>query len=58
MTLRTRRFSGRGRSSEGAAGGCQSETCSKTLRVQCGKDGVGKRKGGPIAYRATSRRLA
>ena len=35
-----------------------SESCSETLRVQCGEDGVGRRKSGPIAYRATSGRLA
>ena len=29
-----------------------------TLRVPCGGDGVGRRKNGSIAYRATSRRLA
>ena len=26
----------------------------KTLRVQCGEDGAGRRKSGSIAYRATS----
>ena len=30
----------------------------KTLRVQSGEDGVGRRKSGPIAYRATFGRLA
>ena len=29
-----------------------------TLRVQSGEDGVGRRKNGPIAYRATCGRLA
>ena len=33
------------------------ESCSETLRLQCGEDGVGKRKIGPIAYRAISGRL-
>ena len=39
-------FCGRGRSSsEWAVGGCQSESCSETLRTQCGEeDGVGRRK--------------
>ena len=37
--------------------GCQSESCLETLRVQCGEDGVGMSKSGPIAYRATSGRL-
>ena len=31
---------------------------SETLRVQYGGDGVGRKKSGPIAYRATSGRLA
>ena len=31
---------------------------SETLRVQYGEDGVGRRKSGPIASRATSGRLA
>ena len=30
----------------------------KNLRVQYGEDGVGRRVSGPIAYRATSGRLA
>ena len=30
----------------------------RALRVQCGEDGVGRRKSGPTAYRATSGRLA
>ena len=37
-----------------SAGGCPSELCPETLRVKCGEDGVGRRKSGPIAYRATS----
>ena len=41
-----------------APGVCQSEPFSKTLRVQYGEHGVGRRKSGPIAYRATSRPLA
>ena len=36
------------------AGGCQSESFSETLRVQYGEDGVGRRKSGQIASRATS----
>ena len=28
------------------------------LRVQCGEDGLGRRNSGPIAYKATSGRLA
>ena len=32
--------------------------CLKILRVQCGEDGVGRRKSGTTAYRATSGRLA
>ena len=42
----------------GAAGNCQSESCSETLRVQYGEDGVGRRNIGVIAHRATSGRLA
>ena len=38
--------------------GCRSRLCLETLRVQCGEDGVGRRKSGPLAYRATSGRLA
>ena len=34
------------------------ESFSETLRVQYGEDGVGRRKSGPIASRATSGRLA
>ena len=37
---------------------CQSESCSETLKAQCGEDRVGRRKSGPTAYRATSGRLA
>ena len=33
----------------------KSESCSETLRVQCGEDGVGRIRSGPIAYRETSR---
>ena len=59
-TLRTRRllWAGGGRLSEWAAGGCQSESYWETFGVQCGEDGVGRRKSGPTAYRATCRRLA
>ena len=39
------------------AGGCQNESFSETLKVQCGEDGMGRRNSGPIAYRATSGRL-
>ena len=31
---------------------------NNALRMQCGEDGVGSKKSGPIAYRATSGRLA
>ena len=37
-----------------SGGGCQSESCSETLRAQCGEDGVGRRKSGSTVYRATS----
>ena len=30
----------------------------ETLRVQCGEDGAGRRKIGPVAYRATSGLMA
>ena len=56
-TLRTRRLLWVGTLIR-MSGGCQSESCSETLRVQCGKDRVGRRKNGPIAYRATTGRLA
>ena len=36
-------------------GGCQSESCSETLRMQCGEDGVGRRKSGPIAVECNIR---
>ena len=36
-----------------SASGCQSKSCSEALRVQCGQDGAGRRKSGPIAYSAT-----
>ena len=57
-TLHTRNFCVRERSSERAAGRCQCELCSETLDMQCGEDGVGRRKSGPIAYSATSGRLS
>ena len=58
-TLHTREdVCGRGRSSESAVGGCQSEWCSQTMKMQCREDGVGRKKSGPIAYRASSGRLA
>ena len=40
-----------------SSGRLPSESCSETLRVQRGEDEVGRRKSGPIAYRATSGRL-
>ena len=45
-------------SSERAAGGCRSESCLETFRVQYGEDRVGRRKSGLIASRATFGRLA
>ena len=41
-------FGGRGCSSERAAGGCQSESCSETLRMQQGEEGVGRKNNGSI----------
>ena len=35
-----------------------SESCPNILKGQCGDNGVGRRNSGPIAYRATSGRLA
>ena len=58
-TLRTRRLLWAGSFIRmSGAGGCRSESCLESLRVQCGEDGVGSRKSGPIAYRATFGRLA
>ena len=55
-TLRTRRFLWAGMLIR--MSGCRSESCLETLRVQCGENGVGRRNSGPIAYIATSGRLA
>ena len=33
---------------------CKSESCSETLKVQCGEDGAERRKRGSIAYKVTS----
>ena len=43
-TLRTRRLFWAGTLILMSGGGCQSKSCSATLRVQCGEDGVGKKK--------------
>ena len=57
--LRTRRLFVGGGALIRISGGrlCQSELCSETLRGQYGEDGSGK-ESGPVAYRATSGRLA
>ena len=57
-TLRTRRLLGAGTFLRMSGGRLPSESFSETLRVQYGEDGVGRRKSGPIAPRATSGRLA
>ena len=51
-TLRTRRLLWAGTLIRMSGVGCQIESCSETLRVQCGEDRVGRRKNRPIAYRA------
>ena len=57
-TLFTRRLLWAGALIRLCGGGCQSELCLETSRVQCGEDGVGSKECGPIAYIATSGRLA
>ena len=60
MTLRTRRLLWAGTLIQmSVSGGRLSKriVCGN-LKVQCGEDGVGRRNSGPIAYRATSGRLA
>ena len=47
-----------GRSGDGRGGSILTPQNINQLRVQYGGDGVGRKKSGPIAYRATSGRSA
>ena len=57
-TLRTRRLLWAGTLIRMSGGRLPRRIVFGNLKVQCGEDGVGRRNSGPIAYRATSGRLA